>query len=145
VLRSFGKVFGLAGVRLGFVLAEPGLLGSLRERLGPWAVSGPARAVGRQALDGANAGARRRRAGELLRQGAALAALLRAHGLAPAGGCALFQWLPRLDAAALNDFLARRGILVRLFNDPASLRIGLPASEADWLRLAQALAEYRQP
>ncbi|WPP45793.1 threonine-phosphate decarboxylase CobD [Pseudomonas sp. AN-1] len=142
VLRSFGKFFGLAGVRLGFVLAEPGLLASLRERLGPWAVSGPARALGLQALDGANAGARRRRAAELQRQGAALAELLSAHDLHPAGGCALFQWLPRIDAAALHDFLARRGILVRLFSEPASLRFGLPASEAGWQRLARALVDY---
>jgi cobalamin biosynthetic protein CobC len=41
VLRSFGKFFGLAGVRLGFVLAEPALLQALAELLGPWTVSGP--------------------------------------------------------------------------------------------------------
>src|SRR5690606_32701627 len=45
VLRSFGKFFGLAGLRLGFALAEPALLERLAEQLGPWAVSGPARAV----------------------------------------------------------------------------------------------------
>lgn len=145
VLRSFGKFFGLAGVRLGFVLAAPTLLARLREALGPWPVSGPARALGLQALGTGQAGARRRRAAELQRQGAALAGLLRAHDLPPAGGTALFQWLPYPDAAALHDFLARRGILVRLFNEPASLRFGLPGRDADWQRLAQALAEYRQP
>jgi cobalamin biosynthetic protein CobC len=46
VLRSFGKFYGLAGLRLGFVLAEPSLLNELHEGLGPWAVSGPARWVG---------------------------------------------------------------------------------------------------
>ena len=71
--------------------------------------------------------------------------MMSAHDLPPAGGTALFQWLPYPDAAALHDFLARRGILVRLFNEPASLRFGLPGSDADWQRLAHALAEYRQP
>lgn len=145
VLRSFGKFFGLAGIRLGFVLAEAPLLARLREALGPWPVSGPARTIGLQALGAAQAGARLRRAAELQRQGTALAELLRRHDLHPAGGTALFQWLPRPDAAELHDFLARRGILVRLFEAPASLRFGLPGSEADWQRLSRALAEYRQP
>lgn len=144
VLRSFGKFFGLAGVRLGFVLAEPGLLASLRERLGPWSVSGPARALGLQALAPASTGARRRRAAELQRAGSALAELFTAHGLLPAGGCALFQWLPLARATQLHDFLARRGILVRLFSEPASLRFGLPADEAGWQRLAQALTDYQK-
>ena len=50
VLRSFGKFFGLAGLRLGFALAAPPLAARLRAALGPWAVSGPALAVGTQAL-----------------------------------------------------------------------------------------------
>ncbi|SDS57135.1 threonine-phosphate decarboxylase CobD [Pseudomonas oryzae] len=144
VLRSFGKFFGLAGVRLGFVLAEAGLLASLRERLGPWSVGGPARALGLAALDSASATARRQRGEALQAAGQRLAELLRAHGLPPAGGCALFQWLPLLQAAALHDFLARRGILVRLFSEPASLRFGLPADEAGWHRLARALVDYQK-
>ncbi|MCQ4349058.1 threonine-phosphate decarboxylase CobD [Pseudomonas stutzeri] len=142
VLRSFGKFFGLAGVRLGFVLAEPGLLASLRERLGPWTVSGPARAIGRQALAVAGEPARRQRAAQLQATGRRLAELLDAHGLPPDGGTALFQWLRTPRAGELHDFLARRGILVRLFAEPASLRFGLPAGEADWQRLARALADY---
>lgn len=144
VLRSFGKFFGLAGVRLGFVLAEPGLLASLHEALGPWTVSGPARVLGRQALEDASAPARRQRAGQLQAAGQRLARLLGEHGLAPAGGCALFHWVSLLQAATLHDFLARRGILVRLFESPASLRFGLPGSEADWQRLDCALADYHK-
>lgn len=144
VLRSFGKFFGLAGIRLGFVLAEPGLLANLRERLGPWTVSGPTRCVALAALDAASGGARRRRTAELQRRGKALAELLAAHGLTPAGGTALFQWVPLLQAAALYEYLARRGILVRLFTEPASLRFGLPASEADWQRLQRALRDWER-
>jgi cobalamin biosynthetic protein CobC len=50
VLRSFGKFFGLAGVRLGFALAQPGLAEDFRSALGPWPVSGPALAIGERAL-----------------------------------------------------------------------------------------------
>lgn len=145
VLRSFGKFFGLAGVRLGFVLAEPALLARLHGRLGPWTVSGPARTLGRQALGLASSAARAQRAGQLQAAGQRLAGLLSAQGLAPDGGTALFQWVRTPEAMRLHDFLARQGILVRLFETPASLRFGLPASEGGWQRLAQALADPLRP
>lgn len=145
VLRSFGKFFGLAGVRLGFVLAEPALLARLHGRLGPWTVGGPARALGLQALGPASGAARERRAGQLQAAGQRLATMLGAHGLAPTGGTALFQWVRTPEAVQLHDFLARRGILVRLFETPASLRFGLPADEAGWQRLAWALADPLRP
>ena len=50
VLRSFGKFFGLAGLRLGFALAAPSLVNRLDLSLGPWAVAGPAILVGETAL-----------------------------------------------------------------------------------------------
>ena len=50
VLRSFGKFFGLAGLRLGFALAAPSLVNRLDRSLGPWAVAGPAILVGETAL-----------------------------------------------------------------------------------------------
>ncbi len=50
VLRSFGKAYGLAGLRLGFAIAEPNIAARLQEELGPWSVSGPALAIGRAAL-----------------------------------------------------------------------------------------------
>ncbi|TBR28242.1 MAG: aminotransferase class I/II-fold pyridoxal phosphate-dependent enzyme, partial [Reyranella sp.] len=46
VLRSFGKFYGLAGVRLGFALGPADLIRDLGELAGPWAVSGPALTVG---------------------------------------------------------------------------------------------------
>lgn len=139
VLRSLGKFFGLAGARLGFVLAWPGLLERLADVLGPWAVSGPARWAAASALADQDwiAATRARLAHDSTR----LAALLAAHGLPPTGGCALFQWCCTPRAAALHEALARRGILTRLFEAPASLRFGLPDTEADWLRLQAALAD----
>jgi cobalamin biosynthetic protein CobC len=73
-----------------------------------------------------------------------LATLLQHNGLAPSGGCDLFQYVRSERASHLYDFLARRGILVRLFEQPAAVRLGLPAGEADEQRLAQALAAYQK-
>ena len=50
VLRSFGKFYGLAGVRLGFAVTGAALAERFRALAGPWAVSGPAIASGRAAL-----------------------------------------------------------------------------------------------
>ncbi|MGB0128252.1 MAG: threonine-phosphate decarboxylase CobD, partial [Rhodocyclaceae bacterium] len=137
VLRSLGKFFGLAGARVGFVLAEEELLDRLREALGPWPVAGPARAVALAALSDRDwQRATRRR---LQQEGARLAQLLRASGLGEPLGTPLFQWLRHPHAALIHDQLARQAILVRLFRQPASLRFGLPADEAGWERLADAL------
>ena len=138
VLRSLGKFFGLAGARVGFVLAEPAVLDALEARLGPWAVSAPSRWVARAAL--ADTAWQQSARPALLAAGARLADLLRRHGLAPAGGTALFQWVRTADAAGWHERLARQGILTRLFADPPSLRFGLPRDETDWARLAAALA-----
>ncbi|EJL00343.1 MULTISPECIES: threonine-phosphate decarboxylase CobD [Pseudomonas] len=140
VLRSFGKFFGLAGVRLGFVLAERKLLKLLAEQVGPWAVSGPTRVLGQVCLRDSQGHERQR-----VRSEAAslrLAQLLERHGLKPQGGCALFQWLITDCAELLHEFMARRGILLRLFTHNSSLRFGLPADEADWSRLEQAFVAY---
>ncbi|MDY7570819.1 threonine-phosphate decarboxylase CobD [Pseudomonas sp. CCC4.1] len=140
VLRSFGKFFGLAGVRLGFVLAELKLLKLLAEQVGPWAVSGPTRIVGQACLLDSEAQARQRERSELA--SGRLERLLGLHDLSPQGGCALFQWLITSHADSLYEFMAHRGILLRLFTHNSSVRFGLPAEEADWLRLEQALAAY---
>lgn len=140
VLRSFGKFFGLAGVRLGFVLAERKLLKLLAEQVGPWAISGPTRVLGQACLLDTEAQARQR----IRTQQASerLAILLERFGFTPHGGCALFQWLIADDAEQLHQFMARRGILLRLFAHNSSVRFGLPADEADWVRLTQAFEAY---
>jgi cobalamin biosynthetic protein CobC len=139
VLRSLGKFFGLAGARVGFVLAEAHLLAALREVLGPWPLAGPARTVARAALsDHAWQAAMRR---HLLQEGERLAALLREHHPGLPQGTPLFQWLPQAQAAALHENLARRGILVRLYANPPGVRLGLPGDASAWARLASALEE----
>lgn len=142
VLRSFGKFFGMAGARLGFVLAETRLLGELEERLGPWTLSGPTRWLGTHLLeDRAGQQAQRQR---LARDGQRLADLLREHGLPATGGCALFQWIACERANVLHEFLACNGILTRLFERPASIRFGLPPDEEGWQRLDRALSVFAE-
>lgn len=140
VLRSLGKFFGLAGVRLGFVAAEAALLAALADWLGPWTISGPAQQIGTAALrDRAWQAATLRR---LSADGERLQALLRQHGISAAGS-PLFQWWPEERAAAFHDTLARSGVWVRLFTRGAGgIRIGLPADEAGWARLSAGLSDW---
>ncbi len=141
VLRSLGKFFGLAGARVGFVLAEPTMLERLRDALGPWTVSGPSRWVAMQALNDRDRQEPMRV--ELRRSGRRLADLLKRQGLPVAGGTALFQWVPLPESEFWQDALARRGILIRRFADPPGLRFGLPGEELAWRRLELALAGVR--
>lgn len=137
VLRSVGKFFGLAGIRLGFVLAWPALLQRLKSLLGPWSVSGPSREVARLALQD-ELWQQQTRA-RLAMEGERLATLLTGYGLRPSGGTALFQYVPVEEAKQRYDEFATQGILLRYFTDPAALRFGLPTIEADWQRLESAL------
>ncbi len=140
VLRSVGKFFGLAGVRLGFVAAQPALLAALDELLGPWQVSGPAQQIGKAALLDR---AWQESTQERLRQGGQrLRALLASHGIASTG-TALFQWWPEARPEAFHEHMARRGIWVRLFRDgPRGIRLGLPPHEEAWSRLEEALNQW---
>lgn len=138
VLRSLGKFFGLAGARVGFVLAAAALLEHLADILGPWTVAAAARHVAQQALsDDRWQHVTRVR---LVRASCRLAKLLASRGLPPAGGTTLFQWIETPDAARLHRGLAHRAILTRLFTDPPSVRFGLPGAEDHWSRLEHALA-----
>lgn len=140
VLRSFGKFFGLAGVRLGFVLAERKLLRLLAEQVGPWVVSGPTRVLGQACLQDTENHTRQRIRSDQASE--RLASLLERHGFKPQGGCALFQWLITDQAQTLYEFMARRGILLRLFTHNSSLRFGLPADAAEEARLEQAFIAF---
>jgi cobalamin biosynthetic protein CobC len=143
ILRSLGKFFGLAGLRLGFVLAEPTLLMRLAERLGPWSVSHPARWLGERALADRQWQTQARQQLQQARQ--RLDQLLAQSDLQPAGGSALFRWLPLPDAAELQQRLAEQAILVRRFDQPTALRFGLPGAEAEWQQLERALYAINQP
>lgn len=141
VLRSVGKFFGLAGLRLGFVAAEQNLLDALADYLGPWSVSGPAQQIGRAALsDHAWQQATRE---HLLQAGQRLQLMLAEQGI-KANGTALFQWWPEARPEEFSIHMAKRGIWVRLFTEAArGIRLGLPPDEAGWQRLQHALVDWR--
>jgi cobalamin biosynthetic protein CobC len=124
------------------VFAWPALLQQLAEAIGPWSINGPAREVVKLALQDSNWQQAMR--GQLAADSQRLQQLLQNHGLTPAGGSCLFQWLQGVHCPALFDFLASKGILVRQFADGPSLRFGLPPDEAGWQRLA-ALAQWEKP
>ena len=140
VLRSVGKFFGLAGLRLGFVAAHDKLLAELEDVIGPWSVSAAAQEIGYAALsDRAWQEATRAR---LLIEGAGLHRLLAGYGI-HATGSALFQWWPEPQAEAFLQHMAQRAIWVRLFAQKArGIRLGLPPDEAGWQRLRQALDDW---
>jgi cobalamin biosynthesis protein CobC len=139
VLRSFGKFFGLAGVRLGFALAAPGTAERLRLSLGPWAISGAALAVGTAALADQDwiDTTRVRLATASMR----LDALLHEARLTIIGGTSLFHTVRSPHATEIYHRLGSAGVLVRHFPErPQMLRFGLPGADADWERLRAALA-----
>ena len=142
MLRSFGKFFGLAGIRLGFVLAEPSLTGKLRQAMGAWAVSGEAIAIGRAALadilwqNGTRTSLRAARQNldeDLTKAGAVI------------GGTDLYRLLQTAHAPALFRQLGQAGIWVRRFSaNPRWLRFGLPPHAEAEARLRAALARYHK-
>nr|WP_209874482.1 threonine-phosphate decarboxylase CobD [Azospirillum soli] len=144
VLRSFGKFFGLAGLRLGIALAEPALAAALRAAIGPWAVSGPGLTVATAALsDSAWIAAMRAR---LHAEAERLDRLLAEAGLTVAGGTSLFRLVCDPRAPQLYNALGRAGILVRRFDYRVDwLRLGLPEGEDVRERLVAACQTITHP
>jgi cobalamin biosynthetic protein CobC len=138
VLRSFGKFFGLAGLRLGFALAAEDHAVTLNAALGPWAVSGPAIAIAERALaDDAWIGATRTR---LASAAAKLDQLLAEAGVEVVGGTSLFRLVHTHRAHEIFQHLGTAGIIVRAFREqPTWLRFGIP-SESSWDRVRSRLA-----
>jgi cobalamin biosynthetic protein CobC len=140
VLRSFGKFFGLAGLRLGFVIAKPDMLDRIESGLGPWAVSGPALYLAADMLSRDTGPVRQ----GIRARADGLSGVLETAGLTIAGRTDLFTLVHHDRAGDLYDHLAKAHILVRRFDyQPCWLRFGLtPDQDADQ-RLAQALAHVR--
>jgi cobalamin biosynthetic protein CobC len=109
--------------------------------LGPWAVSGPALAVGAQALaDRAWIDATRNKLAEAANK---LDLILTGSGLDIVGGTTLYRLARSRAANELFHHLGRAGIFVRSFPDQSELlRFGLPAAERDWQRLQNAMAAF---
>lgn len=141
VLKSFGKFYGLAGVRLGFVVADLSLARLLRQQIGPWSISGPAIAIGKAALaDRAWQDLNRQR---LTAEAALLDNILALAKIQVIGGTSLFRLINASRAWALYEHLGQRGVLVRPFvASPRWLRIGLPDGDDGRRRLRDALSDW---
>lgn len=138
VLRSFGKFYGLPGLRLSFALANTNLAQRLAAALGAWPVSGAALAIGAAALADKSWSDTSR--ASLEAAAGRLDGLLHRAGLKVIGGTFLFRLAQTPNAEALFRRLGEQGVLVRRFErEPNWLRFGLPGGEADWQRLEAAL------
>lgn len=138
VLRSFGKFYGLAGLRLGFVLGHPDDLAVLSDLSGPWSVSGPALVVGSAAL--ADTEWQRATIAQLAGDAERLDQLAVAAGWQLVGGTELFRTYATPSAVEAQRMLARHHIWSRVFPYSATwMRLGLPGSEREWARLQLAL------
>ncbi len=136
VFRSFGKFFGLAGLRLGFVIAAEPVLSAFQEWLGPWAVSGPALVMATELMGGDT----RPLQSLILARKEGLDAVLRQAGMTIIGGTPLFTLIDDERASELHAHLCRERILTRKFGyAPSWLRIGLAPDAAGDTRLADAL------
>jgi cobalamin biosynthetic protein CobC len=138
VLRSFGKFFGLAGLRLGFIVAAPPLAATIRGLIGEWPVSSDALAAGLAAY--ANVRWIDRERAVLQKSARRLDELLTRSGFELVGGTSLFHLARAADARERFTRLLAAGILVRPFDfAPDLLRFGLPRGHEQWRRLTAAL------
>ncbi|HXV31755.1 MAG TPA: threonine-phosphate decarboxylase CobD [Sinorhizobium sp.] len=137
VFRSFGKFFGLAGMRLGFVVSSRPIADRFREWLGPWSVSGPALFISKKLMGAATAEIAKR----IWERKAGLDAALENAGLKVIGGTGLFALVEHAHAGDLHRALCEARILTRKFDyNPRWLRIGLAANENEDRRLGEALS-----
>ncbi len=137
ILKSFGKFWGLAGLRLGFAIGDPDLIARLRDMLGPWPVSGIALEIGAAALDD-ETWAQTTRV-RLERDATRLDALMQERGAKPLGGTSLFRLYRVDDAAEWQSRLARHHVWSRIFPYASDwLRLGLPAPH-HWAQIEAAL------
>ncbi|TCM86594.1 aminotransferase class I/II-fold pyridoxal phosphate-dependent enzyme [Rhodovulum steppense] len=139
VLRSFGKFYGLAGLRLGFALGARAHLDRIAAMAGPWSVSGPALEIGAAAL--CDADWRAVSTARLGNDAVRADKLARDAGWNCLGGTALFRLYETPDSTAARAQLGRARIWSRVFPwSPRALRLGLPGSSWEWARLGEALA-----
>ena len=142
VLRSFGKTYGLPGIRLGFAVTNAALAEKLRHLLGPWAVSGPAIAIGRTAL--ADDLWLKSLAERLKHRAALIDATMTHCGAEVIGTTPLFRLFAHADAENLFLRFGREGVLLRRFPArPTWLRVGLAAEifEERLLSIAERISK----
>ncbi|WP_025565698.1 threonine-phosphate decarboxylase [Psychromonas sp. SP041] len=141
VLRSFGKFFGLAGLRVGFVCSNKHWCETIQEVSGPWAVNGAALFISEQALQD-----RTWQANQLKRlqtQSEVMQELLKAYlPVLRMEANALFITIFLSDAPVVYQQLCENAIYVRLTDENDSLRFGI-ASTSQLEKLTLRLSAIR--
>lgn len=145
--RTFSKIYGLGGLRLGWSYAPAEITDVLNRVRNPFNVAGPAQAAGLAALDDVAFIDRSIAHNETWRDW--LATAVRALGLTvpPGHGNFILVRFPAedgRDASAADGFLKERGIVVRRvagYGLPDSLRITI-GQEAEMKAVAGALKDF---
>jgi histidinol-phosphate aminotransferase len=128
ITRTFSKAHGLAGLRVGYALGHPDVIGMIDRTLVPFAVNELAQRAARASI--AAADEMRTRVGDVVAERTRVTAALRAGGWGVPEPQGNFVWLPvRDDAAALGVDLERRGVVTRSFAD-VGVRVTIAGS--DW-------------
>ena len=135
ILRSIGKFFGLAGIRLGFIAAPRHILNKIESMQGPWSISHPARWLGALALTDTQWQKKNRK--RLAKQSYKLHALL-SHYFKNIYVTHYFCYLPYAHAEQIKHQLAEQGVWVRAFKTPSAIRFGLPINDEEYHRLNNA-------
>lgn len=140
MLRSFGKTFGLAGLRLGFAVSKHPVMKRLAVALGPWPLHGSALSIGTEALNDKTW--RRETAKKLLANQQRLQEMMSSAGLTYLGGTHLFSLFSHRNAPNLWHRCAINGVATRRFRDRADwLRLGTPGDEDAFYRVRTALSK----
>ena len=124
VLRSFGKFFGLAGLRVGFICSSKAWCETVQESIGPWSINGPALYIAELALKDKDW--QKQQVERLQIQSNKMVELLKKQlPLARIEANALFVTVFTLDAAAIYDQLCKHAVYVRLTDEKNALRFGI--------------------
>ena len=135
VARTFSKIYGLAGLRVGYGVGHPDLIAKLRVTQPPFAVTTPAQVAALAALPLRDSVAERAEANAKGRS--YLTAELSSRGYRVANSQANFVYFePQGDAAGLFDALLREGVIVRILGKGVRITVGTPAENE---RLIHAL------
>ena len=145
VLRTFSKIYGLAGLRVGYAIAPANVVTALGKVRRAFDITTPAQEAALASLDDAAELERRRAANAEARQ--QVERVLREHGLEPVGpAVANFVYVDvGTDSRPLFEQLLREGVIVRPthgFGGPSAIRVtaGTPDENA---YLAEVLARSR--
>ena len=138
LLRSLGKFFGLAGLRLGIARLPNFIKQKTILEFGPWSVNALALKIAQYALQDKTWISNTRL--NLKSNADNLSDILIKSGFHTMGKTDLFQLVEHRDFEYINNKLTQNGIYVRTFeNDKKLMRFGLPKNEEEFLRLKETL------